>query len=139
VITYQTTNACTDVEDSPEPGEIATLLRLCRVRHHDSALGGPEKTGTHTEQSTGEDVETGDIFMDRHQQTNGVNAVANSTEGESEADTKTVNDGTGEETDDCKGTVKSNVLFSSADTLDCEASHVGQYHRFKLKVGAQVK
>lgn len=77
---YQATNTGADVENSPEPGEIATLLLLDWVGHHDGSLGGPEETCAYTEKGAGENVETGNICMFGYQETNGVNAVTDSTE-----------------------------------------------------------
>ena len=47
----------TQVEDDPEPRDVAALHVLGRVGHHDGALGGPEETSAHTEESAGEDDE----------------------------------------------------------------------------------
>lgn len=80
------------------------------VGHHDGALGGPEETGANTQEGAGEDVEAGDILMLRNQETNGVNGVADSTEGEGQTDAETIDDGAGEETHDREGTVESDVL-----------------------------
>ena len=77
---YQTSNHGTHVEDNPEPGEVSALLTLSRVRDHDGALGGPQKTGTDTEQRTSEDVEAIDIAVHGDEQGDGVDAVSNAAE-----------------------------------------------------------
>lgn len=82
-----------------------------RVRHHDGALSGPEQTGAHTEKGAGEDVEAGDMLMLRDEETNGVNRIADSTEGKREAHTKTVDDRSSEETHHGEGTVQGNILL----------------------------
>lgn len=110
-LSYQTTNTGADVEDTPEPGEVATLLLLDRVGHHDGTLSGPEQTGADTEEGTGEDVEPGDICMFGDEKTNGVNAVPDSTKGEGNPNAHTVDDSSGEETHHREGTVQSDVLL----------------------------
>jgi len=40
-LAYQTTNHGTQVEDHPEPGDVATFQILGRVGHHDGALCSP--------------------------------------------------------------------------------------------------
>lgn len=114
VLSYQTTDTGSDIENTPEPGEIATLLLLDRVRHHDGTLCGPEQTGADTEEGAGEDVETRDICMFGDEETNGVNAVTDSTEGERKTDADTVDDCSGEETHHGEGTVQCDVLV-----VDC--------------------
>lgn len=80
--TYQTTHAGAHVKDSPEPGEIPTLLVFGWIGHHDHSLGRPQDTRTGTQQSTGEDVEAWNVFMHRDEKTDRVDAISNSTEGE---------------------------------------------------------
>lgn len=98
------------VEDGPEPGEGAALLGLERVGHHDGALGGPEETGADTEQGAREVVEPVDVEVQGDEQGDGVDAVADATEGQGELDTQTVDEGAGEETHDGEGTVEGRVL-----------------------------
>ncbi|KFY15527.1 hypothetical protein V492_01934 [Pseudogymnoascus sp. VKM F-4246] len=99
-----------EVEDGPEPGEGAALFGLERVGHHDCALGGPEETGADTEERAGEVVEPVDLEVQREEQGERVDAVAEAAEGEGGADTETVDEGAGEETDDGKGAVQGDVL-----------------------------
>lgn len=106
----QTTNASADVEDGPEPGPVAALFLLGGVGDHDDALGGPQETGTDTEESTSEDVEAVDLFVDGDQQRDGVEAVANTAQAQTHANTETVDNTTGSETDDGKSRVQSSVL-----------------------------
>lgn len=108
--TYQTANASANVEDGPEPGKVATLLLLSRVGQHDGALRRPQHTGAHPQQGACEDVEAGDIRMDGHEQTDGVDTVTNASKGQRETDTQTVHNGTGKETDDGEGTVQRGIL-----------------------------
>lgn len=109
-VTYQTTNASTDVENGPEPSKVATFGLLQRVGHHDGALSSPQQTSANTQESTSKDVEAGDILVDRDEQGNRVKTVTNTTKGQRGANTQTVDNGTGEETNHGKGTVEGNIL-----------------------------
>lgn len=110
--TYQATHAGANIEDTPEPSEVGTLLILMGIRQHNGALGRPQNTGANTEQSTGEDVETTNFgsTVFGHEQADGVDTVANTAKGHGELDANSVDDGTGEETDDGKGTVERDIL-----------------------------
>ena len=108
--TYQTANASTDVENRPEPSKGATFGLLQRVGHHDGALSSPQQTSADTQEGARENVEAGDILVNRDEEGNGVEAVADTTKGQSDADTQTVDNGTSEETNHGEGTVERSVL-----------------------------
>jgi hypothetical protein len=54
-----------------------------RVGDHNGTLGSPQQTSTNTEESTSEDVEASNIGVFRGKQADGVDAIPNTTEGES--------------------------------------------------------
>jgi len=62
---YQTANDGAHIEDGPEPSKVSSLLFLPRVGEHDGSLGSPQQTSADTEKSTGEDVESSHVRMDR--------------------------------------------------------------------------
>lgn len=126
-LSHQTTNTGADIKNTPKPSKVPTLLLLDWVRHHDGTLCGPEQTCADTEEGAGEDVETGDISMFGDEKTNGVNAVTDSTEGERETDTETVDDCSGEETHHGKGTVQGDVLLLLESGNQCDQIGVSEY------------
>lgn len=107
---YQTAHTGANVEDTPEPSKVTTLLLFIGIGHHDGTLGTPQKTSTNTKKGTSKDIEAGDIFVNGHEETNGVDTVTNATKGEGKANTQTVDKGTSKESNDGKGTVESSVL-----------------------------
>ena len=108
--TYQSTNAGTDVEDTPEPSPVPAFALLNGIRHDDSTLRRPQQTGADTEKSTCKDIEAGHICMHRDQQTNRVEAVTDTTKGQRKTHANAIDDGSRKETHDGKGTVEGNVL-----------------------------
>lgn len=74
--TYQTTQAGTNVEDTPEPSKVPTLGLFGRVGHHNGALRSPQQTGAHSQKGARKDIEAGDIFVDRNQQGDRIETVA---------------------------------------------------------------
>ena len=104
-VTYQTANHSTQVEDHPEPGNVAALGLLGRVGHHDGALGTPEQTGAHTEKRASKGSEAQVLGVIVAQIGSHINRVANATEREGSADTELVGEGAGEETNDSEGRV----------------------------------
>lgn len=79
--TYQSTNDTTQVENGPEPGKVSSLGSFVGIRQHNGSLSSPQQTGTNTEESAGKDTEAcGVVGVNRDQESDGINAVANSTE-----------------------------------------------------------
>lgn len=81
-----------------------------RIGHHDGTLRSPQQTSANTEERAGENVEAGDILVNRDEEGNRVETVTNTTKGESGTNTQTVDNGTSEETNHSEGTVQRNVL-----------------------------
>ena len=107
---YQAANHGTHVEDAPEPSKVLSLLRLIRVRNHDSALSGPQETGTNTKPSAGEQIETTNAGVHRDQQTDGVDAVSSTSKCKCPFDSELVHKGTTKDAEDRECAVKSRVL-----------------------------
>ncbi len=61
------------------------------VGHHDCSLRSPQQTCTYTKQCTSKDVEAKNIGLYRGEQAQGVDAVTDSTKGQGDLDSKTVN------------------------------------------------
>lgn len=125
-ITHQSANHTAQVEDHPEPGDEATLLRFGRIGHHDGALRRPEDTGAHSEERTGEDnvpkvggVVVAEVGRD-------VNGVADATKRQRPADADGIGDGAGEEADNRKGRVEScvGVVASRGVELTCTSETI---------------
>jgi len=112
VVAYQTSNDSTHVKDTPEPGEISSLLAFKGIRHHDSSLCGPQETRTDTQKSTCKDVEASNTGMNRGKQADGVDTISNSSKCQGHLNTESVDESSTEETEDCEGTVQSGVLFA---------------------------
>lgn len=113
VRSYQGTDTSTDVEDSPEPHEVATFARFRRVGHHDRTLASPQTTSAHTKVGAREDIKSMDLcsrVMNLNQDTNDIETVAGTTKENRELDTDTVDDRTSRETHDGKSTVQGDVL-----------------------------
>lgn len=108
-VTYQTANDSTHVEDHPEPRDVATLGSLRRVGHHDGSLGAPQQTSADTEQGTGKGGEAQVLRVVVGEIRGNIDRVADSTKGQSSADSKLVGEGAGEETNDRKGRVQGGV------------------------------
>jgi hypothetical protein len=108
--TYQTANDSTHIEDAPEPGKVTSLLVLQWIGKHDGTLSRPQKTGTHTKKSTGEDVETSHICVDRDKQADSVNGITNTSKSQGDFHTQAVHKGSTKESKDSKGAVDGNVL-----------------------------
>jgi hypothetical protein len=108
--TYQTSNDCAHVEDSPEPCEVSTLGTLVGIGGHDSSLRSPQETGTDTEKTTGGDVEGIDMPISCDQKTDGVKAVAKASKRQRKLDTQYVDECATEETEDSERAIESCVL-----------------------------
>lgn len=82
--TYKASDDGSQVEDSPEPSEVMTLLMFMGIRDHDSSLGGPKHSCAYTQEHACNDVESLDVvFVVRiEQDANGVDAIANTTKGQ---------------------------------------------------------
>jgi hypothetical protein len=117
---YQATNDSAHVEDSPEPGEVSSLGLFMRVGDHNGTLGGPQQTSTDTQKSAGEDVEATNISMLRGKQADGIDAIANTTQGESKSNTQPVDDGATEETEYSECAVQGSVLFHPSSACNFE-------------------
>src|SRR5690606_13479122 len=102
-------NNSAQIEDNPEPRNITTLLVLRGVAHHNGTLGGPQQTGTNTEESAGKDDEPIILVMVVRQEAGRIDAVPQPANGQGQSDAKHVRDGAGEEGDDGKGRVESRV------------------------------
>lgn len=107
---YQASNDSSHIENSPEPGEVATLVLLERIGDHDCALSSPEESSTETKPSTSEDVETLDILVDGDQERDSIETITETTEGESILNTKAVDNGSTNETKHSEGGVERSVL-----------------------------
>ena len=119
------------VEDDPEPRNVAALAVLGRVRHHDGSLGSPEQTRADTEEGAGEDDEADILGVRVAQEGRGVNAVAQATDGEGRAETETVGKGSSEEADDGKGAVEGDtgvVLSGGIDLATAAEASEGVVH-----------
>lgn len=108
-VTYQRADNGAQVEDDPEPRNIFTLILLGRVRHHNGSLGAPQKTSADTQESTSEDEETVVLGVVVAEEGSGVNTVTDATKRKSWTKTKTVGDGTGEETNHGESAVQGSV------------------------------
>ncbi|TKW55711.1 hypothetical protein CTA1_9858 [Colletotrichum tanaceti] len=98
-----------EVEDHPEPRDVAALLVLGRVGHHDGALAGPEQAGADAEEGAGEDDEALVLVVGVGEEGGGVDAVAEAAEAEGQAQAEAVGKGAGEEGGDGKGGVEGRV------------------------------
>lgn len=110
---YQGSDTGTDVEDSPEPHEVATLARFRRVGHHDCTLASPQTASAHTKVRASEDIKAMNLRsreMNLNQDTDDIETVAGTTKENRELDTDTVDDRTSRETHDGKSTVQGDVL-----------------------------
>lgn len=110
--TYQTANHGTHIEDAPEPGKVAALLSLSRVRDHNGALGSPEETSADTEKCTSNDVEGVDMVVNRDEQSDDVDTVSETTKRHGDLDTETVDKRSTKETKHGKGGVDGGVLIT---------------------------
>jgi hypothetical protein len=135
-VTYQTTDDGTQVENHPEPRNVAALGGFRWVRHHDGSLSAPQQTGAHTEQGTRECGEA-DGAVVRHAASIGsgfqmvpgevgsdIDGVANATERQRRADTELVGEGAGEEANYSKGGVQGCVCAVVCERIElASAAH----------------
>lgn len=146
--TYQGANDSTGVEDGPEPRDVTTLAVLGRVRHHDGALCRPEQTSANTEESTSKDNKAHVLRVGVAEKRGAVDAVAETANGQGQANSKTVSKSASEETDDGKSAVESCVgvvlsrgfdLTSSSKTAQgiehSRAQEADKGHHEKLHLG----
>ena len=73
-------NDSAQVEDAPECGDVSTFGSFGRVGHHDSSLGGPQKTSTDTKQGTAENEKPGILVVIVGQNRTDVQHVAEATQ-----------------------------------------------------------
>lgn len=111
--TYQAANDSTHVEDTPEPGKVLSLLILVRVGNHDSALSCPKKSGTDTKPGTSEKIKTFDVLVNRNEQTDGIETVADAPKGQRQSNAESVDKRAAKEAKYGKGAVQSSVLSKS--------------------------
>ncbi len=125
--TYQRSNNTTSVEDDPEERDVATLVLLRRVGHHNGTLSSPEKTSADTEESTGKDGETRVLSLLENEEGSGVDAVTDTTDTESNAKTETIGKGSSEETNEGEGTVEgSRSIIGSLGVTQTTTTHTTQ-------------
>ncbi|KAI9645691.1 hypothetical protein NHQ30_006433 [Ciborinia camelliae] len=63
-----------------------------------------------TKECTSEDIEATNICVNRGEKRDCVNAISNTTEGQTNLDTQFIDEGSTEESKNCKGRIKSGVL-----------------------------
>lgn len=112
--TDQTPDTGANIEDTPEPRPVSALLGFSGVGHHYGTLGRPEQASADTEENPSENVESISVSMERHQQTDGVDAVSQPTKGNGETHAETIDNATGHEANDCKGTVEGDILWKTS-------------------------
>ena len=108
-VTYQASNHSAQVENHPEPGDVAALGSFRWVRHHDGTLGAPQQTSAYTEQRTGESGEAQVLCVVVGQVRRHINGIANTANGQSSADAELVGEGSGEKANNGEGRVQSRV------------------------------
>lgn len=112
--TDQTPDTGANIEDTPEPRPVSALLGFSGVGHHYGTLGRPEQASADTEENPSENVESISVSVERHQQTDGVDAVSQPTKGNGETHAETIDNATGHEANDCKGTVEGDILWKTS-------------------------
>lgn len=108
--TYQTPNASPDIENTPEPCPVFAFLLFHRVSQHDSTLSRPQDTRTDAEPRTSEDVEPGNMVVNRNEKTDCIETISDSTKGKRNSKSNSVDDGAGEESENGEGAVQRCVL-----------------------------
>jgi hypothetical protein len=108
-MTYQATNHSTQVEDHPEPGNVATLGSFGWVRHHNGALSAPQETGAHTEQRTSKGGETQVLGVVVAEIGSHIDGIANTAKGQGCADTELIGEGSSEKANNSEGRIHSRV------------------------------
>lgn len=120
------TDDSTHVEDHPEPryivslslrplkqgslpGNISSLALLRGITHHNSTLRSPKQTSANTQHCTSEDQESRVLGVVVAKKSSDVERVAEATKGEGQANTESVGDSSGEETDDGEGGVEGGI------------------------------
>jgi len=109
---YQSPDHAAKVEDSPESGDIPTLLLLRWVGHHNCTLCSPEHTSASTKKSTGEDKEGRILSVVVAQDRGDIQEIAEAADAEGQSEANSVCDTATEEAhnrergvDSCVGVV----------------------------------
>ncbi len=108
---YQATDHSSHIEDSPEPSKVATLLVFVWIRDHDSTLGSPQQTGANTQKCSREDIKAWYVLVDRNEQANCINAVANAAKREGNLYTELVDKSTAKEGKYSEGAIECCILY----------------------------
>ena len=96
--TDQTANDRSKVEDHPEQRDVTTFVAFSRVGHHDHTLGGPQATRATSQKGARENDKAIILSVVVAQERGNVDAVADSTKGQSNLHAHSVDDAAGEET-----------------------------------------
>lgn len=96
--THQAANDGAQVENDPEQRNVSSLGLLAGVGHHDDALGRPQTSSASAQKSTGKDNKPIVLSVVVAKKRCYVDAVSQTTKGQSSLDTKSVDNSAGEET-----------------------------------------
>jgi len=96
--TDQTANDGSKVKDHPEERNVTTFVAFAWVRHHDHTLGGPQATRATSQKGASENDKAIVLSVVVAQERGNVDAVADSTKGQSNLHAHSVDDAAGEET-----------------------------------------